>query len=90
MLPHVHDGRTGGVARARAEPATQRHPQQCAGGPAAPGGHPVDLEEVGEILKDIVATDRRASEIIRRLRALVKKEQPAFARSTCAVSSARS
>jgi signal transduction histidine kinase len=32
-----------------------------------------NLEEVREILRDIVADDRRATEVIRRLRALVKK-----------------
>ncbi|MGH8681002.1 MAG: PAS domain S-box protein [Burkholderiales bacterium] len=40
---------------------------------------PADLDEVREILKDVVADDKRASEVIRRLRALVRKEQPAFA-----------
>ncbi len=40
---------------------------------------PADLEEVREILKDVVEDDKRASEVIRRLRALVRKEQPALA-----------
>jgi signal transduction histidine kinase/CheY-like chemotaxis protein len=40
---------------------------------------PEDLEEVREILKDIVADNSRAGEVIRRLRALVKKEEPEFA-----------
>jgi two-component system, LuxR family, sensor kinase FixL len=39
---------------------------------------PPDLEEVREILKDIVQDDSRASEVIRRMRALVKKEEVAF------------
>jgi len=39
----------------------------------------VDLDEVREILKDVVEDDRRASEVIHRLRALVRKEPPAFA-----------
>jgi two-component system, LuxR family, sensor kinase FixL len=40
---------------------------------------PSDLEEVREILKDIVQDDNRASEVIHRLRALVRKEQLEFA-----------
>jgi PAS domain S-box-containing protein len=40
---------------------------------------PSDLEEVREILKDIVQDDNRAGEIIRRLRALVRKEKLEFA-----------
>jgi PAS domain S-box-containing protein len=39
---------------------------------------PADLEEIREILNDIVADDSRAGEVIRRLRALVKKEDLAF------------
>jgi two-component system, LuxR family, sensor kinase FixL len=39
---------------------------------------PADLEEVQEILKDIVQDDSRASEVIQRMRALVKKEEVAF------------
>jgi two-component system sensor kinase FixL len=39
---------------------------------------PADLEEVKEILKDIVADNQRAGEVIRRMRALVKKEDLAF------------
>lgn len=38
-----------------------------------------DLEEVREILKEIVQDNGRASEIIRRIRALVKKEDIEFA-----------
>jgi two-component system sensor kinase FixL len=34
---------------------------------------PIDLAEVREILNDIVQDDRRASEVIRRIRAMVKK-----------------
>ena len=41
--------------------------------------NPEDLEEVREILKDIVQDDSRASEIIQRMRALVKKEELTFA-----------
>jgi signal transduction histidine kinase len=37
------------------------------------GVDPVNLEEIGEILDDIVADDKRAAEVIRRLRALIKK-----------------
>jgi signal transduction histidine kinase len=37
-----------------------------------------NLEEVREILHDIVTDDRRATEVIRRLRALVKKGDPEF------------
>jgi two-component system sensor kinase FixL len=33
----------------------------------------IDLAEVGEILKDVVKDDYRASEVIRRIRAVVKK-----------------
>jgi two-component system sensor kinase FixL len=40
---------------------------------------PANLEEISEILQDIVQDNSRASEIIRRMRALVKKEQLAFA-----------
>ncbi len=37
---------------------------------------PVDLEEVGAILKDIVDDDKRAGEVIRRLRSLLTKGDP--------------
>jgi PAS domain S-box-containing protein len=40
---------------------------------------PADLDEVREILDDVVADDKRASAVIRRLRALVRKEPPALA-----------
>src|SRR5262245_40908771 len=40
--------------------------------------NPPDLQEVQEILKDIVQDDSRASEVIQRMRALVKKEVVAF------------
>lgn len=40
--------------------------------------NPADLEEVREILKDIVQDDSRATEVIQRMRALVKKEEVAF------------
>ncbi|HEY6363374.1 MAG TPA: PAS domain S-box protein [Candidatus Binatia bacterium] len=40
--------------------------------------NPADVEELGEILKDIVQDDSRASEVIQRMRALVKKEELAF------------
>ena len=36
---------------------------------------PTNLDEVSEILKDIVQDNNRASEVIRHMRALVKKEQ---------------
>lgn len=39
---------------------------------------PADLEEVRAILKDIVQDDSRAGEVIRRLRAFVRKEQLDF------------
>jgi PAS domain S-box-containing protein len=39
---------------------------------------PADLEEVREILKDIVQDNNRAGEVIRRMRALVKKEKLEF------------
>jgi PAS domain S-box-containing protein len=41
--------------------------------------NPADVEELRDILKDIVQDDSRASEVIQRMRALVKKEQLAFA-----------
>jgi two-component system, LuxR family, sensor kinase FixL len=41
--------------------------------------NPSDLLEVREILKDIVQDDSRASEVIRRMRALVKKEEVVLA-----------
>ena len=37
---------------------------------------PVDLEELGEILGDIVEDDKRAGEVIRRLRSLLTKSDP--------------
>lgn len=41
--------------------------------------NPANVDEMGEILKDIVKDDRRAGEIIRRMRTLVKKEEIEFA-----------
>lgn len=41
--------------------------------------NPPDLKEVREILRDVVKDDNRASEVIRRLRALARKESPNFA-----------
>lgn len=40
---------------------------------------PADLKEVREILEDIVMDNSRAGEVIRRMRALVKKEELEFA-----------
>ena len=40
---------------------------------------PADLREVQEILEDIVSDNNRAGEVIRRMRALVKKEELEFA-----------
>ena len=40
---------------------------------------PADLEEVREILQDIVKDNSRAGEVIRRMRALAKKEELEFA-----------
>jgi PAS domain S-box-containing protein len=40
---------------------------------------PADIEEVREILQDIVKDNSRASEVIRRMRSLVKKEAIEFA-----------
>ncbi len=40
--------------------------------------NPADMEEVHEILKDIVRDNSRASEVIRRMRALVRKEELEF------------
>jgi two-component system sensor kinase FixL len=40
---------------------------------------PTDLDEIKDILKDIVEDNSRAGEVIRRMRALVKKEDLAFA-----------
>ena len=40
---------------------------------------PPETHEVSDILKDIIQDDSRASEVIQRLRALVKKEELAFA-----------
>jgi signal transduction histidine kinase/ABC-type uncharacterized transport system substrate-binding protein len=37
---------------------------------------PVDLEEIGEILGDIVMDDKRAADVIRRLRTLLSKGEP--------------
>jgi PAS domain S-box-containing protein len=42
------------------------------------GSKPAQLEEVREILQDIVKDNSRAGEVIRRIRALVKKEQLEF------------
>ena len=41
--------------------------------------NPANVQELGVILKDIVQDDSRASEVIQRMRALVKKEELAFA-----------
>jgi PAS domain S-box-containing protein len=41
--------------------------------------NPANVDEMGEILKDIVEDDRRAGEIIRRMWTLVKKEELEFA-----------
>jgi PAS domain S-box-containing protein len=41
--------------------------------------NPADLEEVREILKDIVQDNSRAADVIRRIRALAKKEELEFA-----------
>jgi PAS domain S-box-containing protein len=41
-------------------------------------GKPSDIEEVREILHDIVEDDNRAGEVIRQMRALVKKEELEF------------
>jgi PAS domain S-box-containing protein len=43
------------------------------------GREPADLAEVREILQDIVQDNSRAGEVIRRMRALVKKEKLEFA-----------
>jgi two-component system sensor kinase FixL len=40
---------------------------------------PTDVEEVREILQDIVQDNNRAGEVIGRVRALIKKEEPQFA-----------
>jgi signal transduction histidine kinase len=40
------------------------------------GTAPVDLGEVAEILRDIVEDDKRAGEVIRRLRSLLRKGDP--------------
>lgn len=39
---------------------------------------PIDLDEIRAILADIVADDKRASDIIQRLRRLLRKETPPF------------
>ncbi|MBF6023833.1 PAS domain-containing sensor histidine kinase [Lysobacter niastensis] len=39
---------------------------------------PVDLAEIREILADIIDNDRRAGEVIRRLRSLLRKEEAEF------------
>ena len=40
--------------------------------------NPADIEEVRDVLRDIVEDNSRASEVIRRIRALVKKEELEF------------
>ena len=40
----------------------------------------VDEEELGEILRDIIAADQRAGDVIRRLRALFRRGETAFER----------
>jgi signal transduction histidine kinase len=42
------------------------------------GASPPNLTELGEILKDVVQDNKRASEVIQRLRALVRKDDIAF------------
>ena len=49
----------------------------------------VDLEQIREILSDIVADDKRAGDVIRRLRVLLKKGDRSSCRSTSTRSSAR-
>jgi PAS domain S-box-containing protein len=47
---------------------------------------PADLGEVKECLRDIARDDRRASEVIARLRAMAKKQEPTFvALDVCSV-----
>ncbi len=43
------------------------------------GASPPNLTEVGEILKDVVQDNNRASDVIQRLRALVRKDATSFA-----------
>jgi len=42
--------------------------------------HKVDEAELGEILRDIIAADQRAGDVIRRLRALFRRGETAFER----------
>ncbi|OPY86596.1 MAG: Sensor histidine kinase TmoS [Syntrophaceae bacterium PtaU1.Bin231] len=37
-----------------------------------------DIEEIGEILEDIIRDDNRAAEVIRKIRSLMKKEEPRY------------
>ena len=46
---------------------------QCAARPALFAQQPPDLDEVRAILEDIVSDDRRASEVIHRLRAMLRR-----------------
>ena len=47
--------------------------------------NPADVNEVTEILRDIVEDDNRASQIIQRMRVMVKKDEPKFSALDLAV-----
>ena len=66
-FPRQHARRVVGLHRSRIEPAAHRHPEQCSGGRILSAHSAPDLKEVRDILKDIVADDQRAADIIRRL-----------------------
>ena len=65
--------------RARAQPAAHRDPRatrrrRSTSSPTTT----IDPEELAEILRDIIAADQRAGEVIRRLRALFKRGETQF------------
>jgi PAS domain S-box-containing protein len=79
----VADGRRDVVlARARAQPAADRDRQQQPGGAAFPRRRPGHEQELRETLADIAASGTRAGEVIRRLRAMLMKEEPSRSRWT--------
>ena len=66
-------GELSGHPGARAESAAGSHPGECPRGPTDHVGRSPDMAELHEILDDIAFDDRRAGEVISRLRSLLKK-----------------
>ena len=68
--------RTDGIDRARDQPAAGRDPEQCRNRrDAARVGRPTGATNCAQIVADIRRDDLRASEVIRRLRALLARHE---------------